>query len=73
MAGAPVYHMFDLLGNYNLTERMRLRFGVENMFNIKPDLTGYYYSSPSGMTGGSFNYNQDTNGRRFYLGARWEL
>jgi iron complex outermembrane receptor protein len=73
MAGAPVYHMFDLLGNYALTERLRLRFGVENVLNIKPDLTGYYYSSPSGMTGGSFNYNQDTNGRRFYMGMRWEL
>jgi iron complex outermembrane receptor protein len=69
--GAPPYHLFDLLGNYQLTDNIRLRFGIENVLNEEPPLIGENYTDPNGMTGGSFRPGvYDTNGRRFYLGAR---
>jgi outer membrane receptor protein involved in Fe transport len=67
----PRYMLFDLTGSYNLTETMMLRFGVENVFNKEPLLTGVLYTAADGMYGGGFDYaNTDVNGRRFYLGAR---
>jgi iron complex outermembrane receptor protein len=69
--GAPPYNLFDLLGNYQLTDDIRLRFGIENVFNTEPPLIGENYTDPNGMTGGGFRPGiYDTNGRRFYLGAR---
>jgi iron complex outermembrane receptor protein len=67
----PSYDMFDLLGNYRLKDNISFRFGVENMFNIKPDLYGVNPTSPTGMYGGSFSTQlQDVNGRRFYVGTK---
>jgi iron complex outermembrane recepter protein len=74
ISGAPVYHMFDVLGNYNLTERLRIRFGVENLFNKEPPLVGRLFISATNMNGGMFMPGvYDTNGRRFYMGVRMEL
>jgi iron complex outermembrane receptor protein len=72
--GAPPYSLFDLLLNYNLTERLRLRGGIENLLNTEPPLIGVDNSVTTGMTGGMFSPGAyDTNGRRFYLGLRLEL
>jgi iron complex outermembrane receptor protein len=71
VTGAPTYDMFDLLGSYQLMDNMMLRFGIENVFNKEPPLIGVNTAATDGMTGGMFNaQNYDTNGRRFYLGAR---
>jgi outer membrane receptor protein involved in Fe transport len=52
-----------------------LRFGVDNLFNKAPPLTGINTANtnpagtgnlPGGSIGGGI---YDTNGRRFYLGA----
>ncbi len=68
---ADAYDMFDLMGSYNWTNEITLRFGIENVFGIEPDLYGINYSAYDGMYGGSFETaNQDVNGRRFYIGAR---
>jgi outer membrane receptor protein involved in Fe transport len=70
-SGGPSYHLFDLLGNYALTDNVLLRFGVENVFDKEPPVIGVNPDDPNGMYGGTFNaQNYDTNGRRFYLGAR---
>jgi iron complex outermembrane receptor protein len=70
-SGGSSYHLFDLLGNYALTDNVWLRFGVENVFDKEPPVIGVNPDDPNGMYGGTFNaQNYDTNGRRFYLGAR---
>jgi outer membrane receptor protein involved in Fe transport len=70
-SGAGKYHVFDLLGNYALTNNVMLRFGIENVLNEEPPLLGVNPDDPNGMYGGAFNaVNYDTVGRRFYLGAR---
>jgi len=38
--GLPAYNLFNLNGSYELNEHVRLRFGVDNLFNKRPPLTG---------------------------------
>ncbi len=69
--GTDSYDMFDLTGTYRVSDSTMLRFGIENIFGIEPDLNNIDYSNSTGMYGGSFDAsNQDLNGRRFYVGAR---
>ena len=69
--GAPSYELFDLLGNYTLLDNFWIRFGIQNVFNKEPPLTGVNVTPVNGMTNGAFNAsNYDVIGRRFYLGAR---
>jgi outer membrane receptor protein involved in Fe transport len=71
-SGAPKYHLFDLLANYQMTDNLRLRFGIENVLGEEPPLIGRNENpAPGNAKGGAFNSTYyDTNGRRFYLGAR---
>jgi outer membrane receptor protein involved in Fe transport len=73
--GAPAYDLFALNGSYAATDNVTLRFGVDNLFNKAPPLTGINTANtnpagtgnlPGGSIGGGI---YDTNGRRFYLGA----
>jgi outer membrane receptor protein involved in Fe transport len=71
--GAPAYDLFNLNAGYQLMEDVNLRFGVDNLFNKAPPLTG---TNPDAnlsfgqLRGGSFASGvYDTIGRRFYLGA----
>ncbi|AKH41524.1 outer membrane receptor protein involved in Fe transport [Altererythrobacter atlanticus] len=73
--GAPSYNIFHLNGSYALTEDVNLRFGVDNLFNKAPPMTGVNPANtnplatgnlPGGNLGTGF---YDDNGRRFYLGA----
>ncbi|BBC73383.1 conserved hypothetical protein [Altererythrobacter sp. B11] len=66
------YDLFNLQGSYALSDTINLRFGVDNLFNKAPPLSGRNPDAalPS-LPGGSFDVqNYDVNGRRFYLGAR---
>lgn len=73
--GAPSYNIFHLFGSYSLTDDVNLRFGVDNLFNKAPPLTGYNPANtdPLGtgnLIGGNLGTGfYDDNGRRFYLGA----
>ncbi|RYG95307.1 MAG: TonB-dependent receptor, partial [Alphaproteobacteria bacterium] len=73
--GAPTYDIFHLNGSYGLSDNMTLRFGVENLFNRAPPLTGYNptNTNPAGtgnLPGGNLGTGfYDDNGRRFYVGA----
>jgi outer membrane receptor protein involved in Fe transport len=70
--GVPTsYNVFALNGSVGLTDDLNIRFGVENLFNKRPPLSGRNTNPPPGvLPGGSFNAGfYDVIGRRFYLGA----
>jgi iron complex outermembrane receptor protein len=73
--GAPSYNIFALNGSYDVTDNMQVRFGVENLFDKAPPLTGINTANTAPATtgnipGGTFNTQYyDTLGRRFYVGA----
>lgn len=71
ITGASAYNLFDLLARYQLGDNLGLRFGIENVFNEEPPLTGRNPAAqPPSLPGGSFNTNNyDINGRRIYFGA----
>ncbi|MBN1237906.1 MAG: TonB-dependent receptor [Gammaproteobacteria bacterium] len=71
ITGASAYNLFDLLGRFQLGESIGLRFGIENVFNEEPPLTGRDPAAQlPALPGGSFNTNNyDINGRRYYFGA----
>jgi len=73
--GAPSYNIFHLNSSYAATDDVTIRFGVDNLFNKAPPLTGINIANtnplgtgnlPGGNIGTGF---YDDNGRRFYLGA----
>ena len=71
ITGASAYNLYDLVGRYQVADSISLRFGIENLFNEKPPITGRDPAAifPT-LPGGSFNTNNyDINGRRFYVGA----
>ena len=70
-SGGSAYNLYDLLGRYQVADNISLRFGIENVLNEEPPLTGRDPAAllPS-LPGGSFNTNNyDINGRRVYFGA----
>jgi outer membrane receptor protein involved in Fe transport len=76
--GAPAYNLFALNGGYTLTENLNLRFGVENLFNKRPPVTGVNLAAtdpmgngnlPGGTVGNGGASVYDTQGRRFFVGA----
>ncbi|NLD36495.1 MAG: TonB-dependent receptor [Desulfatiglans sp.] len=67
----PSYDMFDLMGNFQVTDNFRIRFGVDNLFNKAPKLYNVNPNATDGVTGGMFsNQLHDVLGRRFYVGAK---
>ena len=54
--------MFDLLGNYQPMDNLRLRVGIEYVFNIEPGLYNQDLDNDNGMTGGIFNKQQHRGG-----------
>ncbi|HEX6997469.1 MAG TPA: TonB-dependent receptor [Gammaproteobacteria bacterium] len=71
ITGAPAYNLYDLIGRYEVSDSISLRFGVENLFNEEPPLQGRDVAARfPNLPGGSFNINNyDINGRRAYFGA----
>ncbi len=75
--GAPDYSLFTLNGTYQLSEDIGLRFGVSNLFNKAPPITGEnpaFNPATGGLRGGNLPANPyDLNGRSFYLGANFRF
>jgi outer membrane receptor protein involved in Fe transport len=71
----PAYDLFSLHGRYDLGQGITLRFGIENLLDKDPPLTGRNSAPPPGqLAGGTIAVgNYDGLGRRFYLGARIDL
>ncbi len=75
--GRPSYNLFNLNGNYAVSDAVNIRFGVDNLFNKRPPL-GNRNTAVDGtgatLPGGGFDsLFYDTNGRRFYVGANFQF
>jgi outer membrane receptor protein involved in Fe transport len=71
--GYPAYDVFNLNGFFVVTDDIRLRFGVDNLFdrgpvfgNISTTANPAFFQLPGG---GLDTNNNDILGRRFYFGA----
>lgn len=70
--GLPAYNLFHFNASYRVNDALRFRFGIDNVFNIKPPLTNVdadYDPSLGQLPGGNYSLFHDTMGRRFSLGA----
>lgn len=70
--GYPSSNIFNLNGGYQLNEDIRIRFGIDNLFYKRPRLINVDQDADPAegeLTGGSWNFFDDTQGRRFSLGA----
>jgi iron complex outermembrane receptor protein len=73
--GAKAYDVFNLNLAYELTSNVRLRAGVDNLFDrappleeVNPDLAAFGL-----LPGGSYSNQYDLFGRRFFVGANMEF
>jgi iron complex outermembrane receptor protein len=73
--GAKAYDVFNLNLAYELTSNVRLRAGVDNLFDrappleeVNPDLAAFGL-----LPGGSFSNQYDLYGRRFFAGVNMEF
>ena len=71
--------MFDLNTNWSLPNRMQLRFGIQNLFDVQPPTTGATIANlvngvpvtvPSSGQGTTNSSYYDEMGRRFYVGLK---
>ena len=63
------YDMFDFSGRFDFSERMNLRFGVDNVFDKQPERTFQdNLTSAYGNTNAGF---YDILGRRYYVGVNF--
>jgi outer membrane receptor protein involved in Fe transport len=70
--GFPSSNVFNLNGGYQLSQNVRLRFGIDNLFYKRPRFINVNEDADPAegeLTGGSWNFFDDTQGRRFSLGA----
>lgn len=70
--GYPSSNIFNLHGGYQLNNDIRLRFGIDNLFYKRPRLINVNQDpdpTEGELSGGSWNYFDDSQGRRFSLGA----
>jgi outer membrane receptor protein involved in Fe transport len=69
----PSYDLFNLNMNYQITDDVSLRLGVENLLNTAPpraNVNTIADINQGQLPGGGFNANfYDVQGRRFYVGA----
>ena len=76
-AGSPAYDLFNLSGNYTVTDNVTLRFGVDNLLNKAPPLVEYnaettgLANSVGGNPINAFFY--DLVGRRYYAGVNMKF
>ena len=71
-SGLPAYNLFHLNASYAVNDLLRLRFGVDNVFNIAPPLVNIDVNidrSLGQLPGGVYSLFHDVQGRRFSLGA----
>ncbi|HXZ68973.1 MAG TPA: TonB-dependent receptor, partial [Alphaproteobacteria bacterium] len=76
------YELFNLAGNWSITDNLTIRAGIDNLFNKTPPITGantgitppsFFPTDGQGLTnatGTSSAFYYDVLGRRFYMGAK---
>ncbi len=75
ITGAASYDLFNLSGSVQATDDIRVRFGIDNLFNKRPPLSGVNTAARDDqLAGGTYESSQyDVLGRRFYIGASFEF
>jgi iron complex outermembrane receptor protein len=71
-SGLPAYNLFHFNSSYQVNKMVRLRFGIDNVFDIKPPITGRDTNidrSLGELPGGNYSLFHDVQGRRFSFGA----
>lgn len=71
-SGLPAYNLFHFNVSYQVNDALRLRFGADNVFDIKPPITGIDTNidrSLGELPGGNYSLFHDVQGRRFSFGA----
>ena len=71
-SGLPAYNLFHLNASYQVNDILRLRFGVDNVFHIKPPLSNIDLNANPALgqlPNGYYSLFHDVQGRRFSLGA----
>jgi outer membrane receptor protein involved in Fe transport len=71
-SGLPAYNLFHLNASFQVNDALRLRFGADNVFDIKPPITGIDTNidrSLGEIPGGNYSLFHDVQGRRFSFGA----
>lgn len=64
--GADSYHMIDTFGSYSLSEKISLRGGIDNLFDLDPEIVGRNPGTTDAKGSTSPAY-YDAIGRRFYV------
>jgi outer membrane receptor protein involved in Fe transport len=73
--GAPSYNLFNLNGSAQVGDSVTVRFGVDNLFNKRPPLSGQNLANTQptvtgNVPGGAYRDEfYDILGRRLYVGA----
>ena len=68
-----VYNVFDLAGTYNYSDSVQIRFGIDNLIDEQPVITGKVDASGTALATSGWGTTTpfyDQLGRRFYFGAR---
>ena len=73
VSGLPAYDLFALNASFQVNEVVRLRMGVDNLFDKAPPLSNYDVdlsnNSVGTLRGGNYSLFHDIQGRRFSFGA----
>ncbi len=76
LTGLPAYNLFSLNGSYQVNDVLRLRMGIDNLFNKAPPLSNKdrnFDPSAGELEGGSYSLFHDVQGRRFSFGANLQF
>jgi iron complex outermembrane recepter protein len=71
--GPDHYDVFDLTGNWEISQTYQVRFGVENLLDKDPEITNYVpVGNPGATTGAGTTLPgyYDVLGRRYYVGFK---
>jgi len=78
--GAKAYNLFNLYTSYAITRDVQLSFGIDNLFDKAPPITGYNSAPVAGqLAGGAIGASgtqgsfYDVLGRRFYMNAKFKF
>jgi outer membrane receptor protein involved in Fe transport len=66
------YNLFNVNGSWSFSDKLRLRGGIDNLFNSDPPIVGANPSHPTNPTnarGSTSAGNYDVLGRRYYVGV----
>ncbi|WP_447726927.1 TonB-dependent receptor domain-containing protein [Sphingomonas koreensis] len=64
------FHYFDLTTRFEVNEHLDLVFGVSNLFDREPPITGHNVGQTGSNSGNTFPSTYDTIGRRFNASAK---